>query len=128
MGSLLACVLSLRATGARSVLDRAPAGLARGNQLAAYPADVGVLPVDRSRQRMASTSAMVRAERDGGSSRRGLFTGIEERAVSLPGQGAATQERVVQPPAAALAGSVRRQLRCSALRLDEHLLRGDPAG
>src|SRR6201982_1222579 len=29
MGSLLACVLSLRATGARSVLDRAPAGLAR---------------------------------------------------------------------------------------------------
>src|SRR5450631_2978601 len=31
-------------------LDRAPAGFARGNQLATYPADVGVLPVDRSRQ------------------------------------------------------------------------------
>ena len=65
MGSLLAGVSSLRATGARSVLDRALAGLARGNQLAAYPADVGVLPVDRPGQRVAAASAMVRAERDG---------------------------------------------------------------
>src|SRR5207249_11542344 len=114
--------------GARSVLGNALAGLARRDQLAAYPANFGVLSADRSGQRVAAASAMVRAERDWGSPRRGLFAGIEERAISLPGQGAATQERVVQPSAATLAGSVRRQLRGSPLRLDQHLFRIGPAG
>jgi hypothetical protein len=40
---------------------------------------------------MAAASAMVRAERDGRSSQQGLVAGIEERAVSLPGQVAAVQ-------------------------------------
>jgi len=88
---------------------------------------VCVLPADRSRQRMAIASTMVRTERDGGSSRRGLFAGFEDRAVSLPGQAAAAQGRAVQPPAATLAG-LRRPLRGSALRLDQHLFRIGPAG
>ena len=37
---------------------RLPA-LARGNELVRYPADAGVLPADRSRQRVASAPAMV---------------------------------------------------------------------
>jgi hypothetical protein len=91
----------IRATRARSVLDRAPAGTARGGQLAAYPVDAGVLPVINpgSEWRLV----MVRVELDEGPSRRGIFTGLEERGVSRPGQAAATQNRVVQPPAAVTA-------------------------
>ena len=39
---------------------------ARGHQLATHPADAGVLSADRSWQRMAPASTVVRAERDGG--------------------------------------------------------------
>src|ERR1700687_3598402 len=42
-------------------LDRVfVAGLARGHQLAAHPADAGVLSADRPRQRVAPASAVVR--------------------------------------------------------------------
>ena len=51
-------------------------GLARRNQLARHPADAGVLSADRSRQRVAAgTGMLVRAQRDGPISRRGLRTG-----------------------------------------------------
>ena len=80
---------------------------ARGHQLAAHPADAGVLSADRSRQRVAPASAVVRAERDGGFAGRGLCAGREECAVSLPGQAAAAQGGAVFPSAGALAGFVR---------------------
>ncbi len=51
----------------------------RGNQLAAYLAYARLLSTDRSGKRVAIASAMVRAERDGGSARRGLFAGRQER-------------------------------------------------
>src|ERR1700757_1314562 len=84
MGRLLARLSSLLAAAARSVLWAAAASLARGHQLAAHPADAGVLSADRSRQRVAPASAVVRRERDGGLARRGLWAGRQECAVSLP--------------------------------------------
>ena len=51
------------------------------------------LSADRSGQRVAAASAVVRAERDGGSARRGLCAGGEECALSLPGQAAGAQAR-----------------------------------
>jgi hypothetical protein len=46
----------------------------KGTRLAAHPTGAGVLPADRSRQRVALAPAVVRAERDGRSAgRRGLM-------------------------------------------------------
>jgi len=82
--------------------ERLP-GPREGGQLAAYPVDAGVLPVINPGSEWRLVVA--RVERDEGPSWRGIFTGIEERAVSRPGQAAATQNRVVQPPAAVTANA-----------------------
>src|SRR5208337_2744248 len=87
-----------------------------------------LLSTDRSRKRVAIASAVVRAECDGGSARRGLFAGREERALPLPRQAAGAQGGAVRSLAGALAGSVRRQVRGSAVRSDEHLFRVRSAG
>ena len=100
----------------------------RGHQLAAHPADAGVLSADRSGQRVAAASAVVRAERDGGSAGRGLCAGREECALPLPGQAAATQGGAVFASAPTLAGFVRREVRCAAVRPDQHLFRVAAAG
>src|SRR5258708_20631191 len=71
MGRLLARLSSLWAAATGSVLCTAAADFTRGHQLAAHPADAGVLSADRSRQRVAPASAVVRAERDGGLAGRG---------------------------------------------------------
>ena len=55
-----------------------------GTSWRAHPADAGVLSADRSRQRMAAASAVVRSKRDGGFAGRGLWAGRQECAVSLP--------------------------------------------
>ena len=47
------------------VLVGASAGFAQRDAVAAHPADAGVLPSDRSRQRVAPAPAVVRAECDG---------------------------------------------------------------
>ena len=49
--------------------------------------------------------------------------GGEERALPLPGQAAAHTRRRCSIICAALAGSVRCQVRCAAVRPDQHLLR-----
>ena len=123
----LACQLYEQLELDRFWADRLPDSR-EGTSLAAYPADAGVLSADRSRQRMAAAPAMVRAERDGGSSRRGLLAGGEECTVSLLGQAAGAQGGAVQSSAPALAGSFRSRVRCPAVRPDEHLFRVRSAG
>ena len=63
MGRVLARLPAVRATGARRVLGGAAARFARRDLLAARAADAGVLPADRSGQRVAAAPAVVRAQR-----------------------------------------------------------------
>src|SRR6266853_1495914 len=104
-----------RAGAARSVLVGASAGLTQRDAVAAHPADAGVLSVDRSRQRVALAPAVVRAERDGGSSRCRLWAGGEECPLPLPRQAVGTQDGAVRSSAPTLAGFVRSQFRSPAL-------------
>src|SRR5262249_56786755 len=92
MGRVLAGVPAVRATRSQSVVGGSFAGFAGRDVLAAHPADAGLLSADRSGQRVAIAPAVVRAERDGGSTRRGRRAGGEERALPLPRQAAGTQD------------------------------------
>src|SRR5258708_14832960 len=106
MGSVLAGLSSLRAARTRPVLGGPAGRFARGHPLAAYPADLGVLPADRSGQRVAAAPAVVPEQRDGRSARRGLRAGRKERALPLPGQAARAHTAVGQPSVAELARPV----------------------
>src|SRR5258708_4058885 len=121
MGRLLARLSSLWAAATGSVLCTAAADFTRGHQLAAHPADAGVLSADRSRQRVAPASAVVRAERDGGLAPRGLCAGRQKCAVSLPGQAAPSQGGAVFPFAGAGARSACRKWPRAAFRPHHHL-------
>ena len=70
-----ACWLALRtlgAVGAGEFLARAPAAHPRRHALAQCAQDAGGLPADRSGQRVAVASAVVRSQRDGRSLGRGF--------------------------------------------------------
>ena len=116
VGRVLARLPALRAARARSVLVAATAELARGHPLAPCAADAGLLPADRSGQRVAAAPAVVRAQRDGGPARGRRRAGRQGHPLPLPGQAACPQGGAVLAPARALAGSVRGQLRGAALR------------
>ena len=100
------------------------AGLRAKAPAGAHAADAGVLPADRSGQRVAAAPAVVRAERDGGSARRPISRWSEKN----------TLYRCLDKLLAhkeALFSHLRERwqdlfgaaLRCAALRPDQHLLR-----
>src|SRR5437867_3604109 len=128
MGRLLAGRPTLRTTRAGSVLGPAPARQSGGHLLAAHSANAGQLPAPGSGQRMALAPALVRAERDGRFARGRCRAGGEEWALSHTGQSARAQAGALCAFAGALAGFVRRPVRCAALRFDFDLLRERAAG
>jgi len=69
--------------------------------------------------------AVVRAERHGRPPRRGFFAGREERPLIGASTSSSTTSGAVLASAPALAGPVRRPLRCAALRLDQHHFESD---
>src|SRR5271154_6215795 len=108
----------------RSVLGGAAAGESQENALGSRSASAGRLPVDRTRQRVAAASRMVRQERHGRSAGGGFRLGREAQALCLPRPVARPQGRAVLASDGALARSVQRQFRRAAVRSDQHLLRG----
>src|ERR1700720_3834253 len=78
-------------------------------------------------QRVAVASRMVRAQCHGRSARRRPRAGRNPQAVSLSRPAARTQAGLVRSPGRALARPVQHQLRCAALRSDQHLFRGRAA-
>src|ERR1700678_3309119 len=82
------------------------------------------LPTDRTRQRVAAASRMVRQERHGRSAGGGFRLGRDAQALCLPRPVARPQGRDVLASDGALARSIQRQFRRAAVRSDQHLLRG----
>src|SRR5438105_557515 len=70
---------------------------------------------------------MVRAQCHGRSARRRPRAGRNPQAVSLSRPAARTQAGLVRSPGRTLARPVQHQLRCAALRSDQHLFRGRSA-
>ena len=125
VGGLLAGARAVGAPGAGPVLATAAAAEPAGHALAGYPEDAGVLPADRSGQRVEA--ALVRAQRHGGSAGPARGGGGWPHAVSVLGQAGCAQARVLLFSAGAMGDAVRRALRCLALRPDVHLFRERPA-
>src|SRR6202044_3278628 len=108
----------------RPVLGGAPAREPEANALGSSSASAGRLPTDRTRQRVAAASRMVRQERHGRSAGGGFRLGRDAQALCLPRPVARPQGRAVLASDGALARSVQRQFRRAAVRSDQHLLRG----
>src|ERR1700685_3119034 len=107
----MAASLAARSVATGRVLVCGAAALARRDELAEHPEDVGRLPVDFSRQRMEIAQALVRAWRDGRFTRRGLGARATEQSVSLSGQAHRAQASDVHVPGRALEGAVSGRFR-----------------
>src|SRR5215469_8985309 len=94
----------------------------QGNTLGFDSADPGLLPVTGSRQRVASASAVVCQQCHGRFAGQRFFLGRKPQTLSRARTAAGPQRGAFQPPAATLERSVRRSLRGTALRLDQHVL------
>src|SRR3972149_6612125 len=107
MGRLLALLPALRGTGLAALLGRAPAAQPQRHALGFDSANALRLSPDRPWQRMAIASPLVRAQRDGGSARRGFFPGRNSPALRLPRFDFGTQRRALRSSHAALEGFVQ---------------------
>ena len=124
MGRVLVGRAVVAGTAARSVLGRAPAGEPQADALGPGSAGSGRLSADRTGQRVAAASRVVRQQRHGRSLGRGFRPGRGAQALRLPRPAARAQGCVVLASVAALARSVQRRFRRAALRSDQHLFRG----
>src|SRR5271168_1832278 len=106
MGRLLVGDGSVGSAAIGRVLGKGSAALARGHELAQRVEDAGELSADLAGQRVATASAMVRAERDGRPARRGYRTRATEQSLPLPGQADGAQEIAVHVSARSLEGPV----------------------
>src|SRR6202007_18956 len=93
----------------RPFLGGAPAREPEANALGSSSASAGRLPTDRTRQRVAAASRMVRQERHGRSAGVGFRLGRGAQALCLPRSVARPQGRAVLASDGALARSVQRQ-------------------
>ena len=112
----------------RPVLGRTPAREPEANALGPNPARPGRLPADRTRQRVAAVSRVVRQERHGRSVGIGFRPGRGAQALCLPRLVARAQGRAVLASDGALARSLQRRFRRAALQSDQHLFRDQRLG
>ena len=123
MGGVLAGADAVGASGAGPVLGTAVAAEPAGHALAGHAEDAGVLPVDRSGQRVAAAPALVPAQRHGGLAGQPGGGGRRRHAVPLPGPAGRAPAGVLRVSAGTLGDAVRRALRRPAPRSDLDLLR-----
>src|SRR3984893_1045448 len=114
----------------RSVAAKRTAGVPaapQGHVVGPGAVAAGDLPAAGAGQRVAVASRMVRAQCHGRSARRRPRAGRNPQAVSLSRPAARTQAGLVRSPGRTLARPVQHQLRCAALRSDQHLFQGRSA-
>ncbi len=112
----------------RSVLGRTPAREPEADALGSRSASPGRLSADRTRQRVAAASPVVRQQRDGRSPGIGFRPGRGAQALRLSRSAARAQGRSVLASDGALARSLQRRFRRAAVRSDQHLFRGQRLG
>ena len=123
MGRVLAGGSAVARAAIGPVLGRAAAAQPEGNALGPDSPGFGGVSADRPGQRMEVASRVVWQQRHGRPPGRRFRPGRSAQALRLSRPAAGAQGCIVFASGRALAGSVQRQLRCAALRSDQHLLR-----